>query len=82
MLNDHSNNKRVNEKKKLAFFQTGPVRFETGGLDRLDTELDRFGTKPAGSVSNLSPIRLTNRFDPVWFRTGEPAGYASGFNDF
>ena len=55
---------------------------ETGRLDRLDTEPDQFGTKPAGSVSNRSPIRLTNRFDPVWFRTGEPAGSGSGSNDF
>ena len=69
-------------KKKLAFFQTGPVRFETGRLDRLVTKPDRFGTKPAGSVTNRSPIRLTNRFDPVWLRTGEPAGSDSGLNDF
>ena len=69
-------------KKKLAFFQTRPVRFETGWLDRLVTEPDRFGTKPAGSVTNRSPIRLTNRFDPVWFRTGEPAGSGSDFSGF
>ena len=69
-------------KKIWAFFQTGPVRFETGRLDRLDTEPDRFGTKPAGLVSNRSPIRLTNRFDPVWFRTGEPAGSDSCLDDF
>ena len=69
-------------KKKLAFFQTGPVRFETGRLDRLVTEPDRFGTKPTGSVTNWSPIRLTNQFDPVWFRTGEPAGSDSGLDDF
>ena len=69
-------------KKKLAFFQTGPVRFETGRLDRLVTEPDRFGTKQAGSVTNRSLIRLTNRFDPVWFRTGEPASSDSSLNDF
>ena len=68
----------LQKQKKLAFFQTGPVRLQTGQLDRLDTELDRFGTKPAGSVTNRSPIR----FDPVWFWTGEPAGSDSGLDDF
>ena len=72
----------LQKQKKLAFFQTGPVRLQTGQLDRLDTELDRFGTKPAGSVTNRSPIRLIGRFDPVWFRTGEPAGSDSGLDGF
>ena len=73
----------------MAFFQTGPVRLQTGRLDRLDTEPDRFGTepdrfgtKPAGSVTNRSPIQLTDRFDPVWFQIGEPAGSDSGLDDF
>ena len=72
----------LQKQKKMAFFQTGPIRLQTGRLDRLDTELDRFGTKPAGSVANRSPIRLTDRFDPVWFQTGEPAGSDSGLDDF
>ena len=69
-------------KKKWEISKLDRSGSETGRLDRLDTEPDRFGTKPAGSGSNRSPIRLTNRFDPVWFRTGEPAGSDSGWNDF
>ena len=72
----------LQKQKKLAFFQTGPVRLQTGQLDQLDTEPDRFGTKPAGSVTNRSPTRLTDRFDPVWFRTGEPASFDSGLAGF
>ena len=59
--------------------QVGPVRYRTGPVWY---QTGRFGTKPAGSVSNRSSIRLTNRFDPVWFRTGEPAGSGSGLDDF
>ena len=72
----------LQKQKKLAFFQTGLVRLQTGRLDQLDTEPDWFGTKPTGSVTNRSPIRLTDRFDLVWFRTGEPTGSDFGLDDF